>query len=495
MLSWQTQTAGGNRRHRLRDLCGHRAQPLVWGTGMCAVRTFHTRHHNFFHIMAVDLYEILEVESSASTSEIKRAYRKLALRYHPDKVSEEERQEAETKFKEISHAYETLIDDDKRLNYDMYGTADGAGSGMGGYDSNPFGNGHAGAEYGTDDFYNFFNNMNSHGGHAPRQEALRRTEDAHMNIDVTLAELYVGKVVKITSTRNIVCTGCHGSGARKRAVAKTCAECQGQGYTTKIKRVGPGLASQFHVDCETCGGTGKVLRTKDKCKMCRGAKVEEETKILEFEIVPGARSGDSIVLKGEADQYPGKQTGDVVLTIHCKDHDKFVRKDDDLYVKYKIPLVEALAGFSKVIATHLDGRGIHVTTPTGKVIRPGDYLKIKGEGMPVKPKSTWFGSGPKKGDLYVEVDIEFPNDNWYLEKNDLIKLKNLLPTDLKDRAGARKQKVAADAVPEANIEYVSDFTIARSEALPDYECDKPEPEPQYQQYQGMPEDVPECATQ
>lgn len=445
--------------------------------------------------MAVDLYEILEVESSASTSEIKRAYRKLALRYHPDKVAEHEREDAETKFKEISHAYETLIDNDKRLEYDLYGTTDGATTGMGGYDSNPFGNGRGG-EYGGDDFYNFFSHMDDHGGRTPRPAAAGRTDDARMDIDVTLAELYVGKVVKITSTRNVVCSGCHGSGARKKAAAKVCGACQGQGYTTKIKRVGPGLASQFHVDCEACGGSGKVLRTKDRCKSCRGEKVEEETKILEFEILPGSRSGDSVVLKGEADQYPGKQTGDVVLTVHCKDHDKFVRKDDDLYVKYKISLVEALAGFSKVIATHLDGRAIHVSTPKGKVIRPGDYLKIKGEGMPVKAKgSSWFSTAPKKGDLYVEVDIEFPDDNWYLEKNDLVKLKNLLPTHVKDRAGTRKQTVEADAVPEANIEYVTDFTIARAEALPDYESDKPDPADGYHQHQGMPEGVPECATQ
>lgn len=441
--------------------------------------------------MAVDLYEILEVESSASTSEIKRAYRKLALRYHPDKVTEDEREHAETKFKEISHAYETLIDDDKRLEYDLYGTTDGVGTGMGGYDSNPFG-GHGGPEYGGDDFYNFFSHMNEESGRPPRRNAPARTEDARMDIDVTLAELYVGKVVKITSTRNVVCSGCQGTGARKKAVAKVCGACQGQGYTTKIRRVGPGLASQFHVDCESCEGTGKVLRNKDKCKTCHGEKVEEETKILEFEILPGTRSGESIVLAGEADQYPGKKTGDVVLTVHCKDQEKFVRKDDDLYIKYKISLVESLAGFSKVIATHLDGRAIHVSTPKGKVIRPGDYLKIKGEGMPVKRKgSSWFSSGPKKGDLYVEVDIEFPEDNWYLEKNDLVKLKNLLPTDLKDRAGARKQNVAPDAVPEANIEYVN-FTIARPEALPDYECDKPEPT---QSHQEMPEGVPECTAQ
>ncbi|OVF11289.1 putative DnaJ protein-like [Clavispora lusitaniae] len=437
--------------------------------------------------MAIDLYEILEVESSASTSEIKKAYRKLALRYHPDKVSEDEREEAELKFKEISHAYEILIDDDKRSDYDLYGTTDGAATGMGGFDSNPF-NGYGSQEYGGDDFYNFFSHMNDNG---PRQQRPTpgRTDDAHMDVDVTLEDLYVGKVVKITSTRNILCSTCQGTGARKKAAAKVCGACEGQGYTTKIKRVGPGLASQFHVDCETCKGTGKVLRTKDRCKSCQGEKLQEETKILEFEIAPGSRSGDSIVLKGEADQSPGKQTGDVVLTVHCKEHERFVRKDDDLFVKHKIPLVEALCGFSKVITTHLDGRAIHLSTPRGKVLRPGDYLKIKGEGMPVKSRSSWFSTGPKKGDMYVEVEIEFPEDNWFLEKNDVMKLANLLPSDLKDKAGARKQKVPSDALPGANIQYVADFTIARKEALPDYECDKP------QESEHHHESVPECTTQ
>lgn len=445
--------------------------------------------------MGVDLYEILEVESSSSSSDIKRAYRKLALRYHPDKVSEEERQEAEIKFKEISRAYEILSDEVKRLEYDLYGTTEGNGNGMGGYDSNPFGNSYASQEYGADDFSNFFSLFNSGGPPGGRQRA-KRTADAELEVHVTLEDLFVGKVVKITSTRNIICSACQGTGARKKAAPKVCVPCKGQGYVTKIKRVGPGLVSQFHVDCESCEGTGKVLRPKDKCKQCSGKKVVEETKILEFEILPGSKSGESVVLKGESDEYPGKQTGDVILTFHCKDHDKLERKGDDLFSKYRISLVEALSGFSKVVMMHLDGRAIHLTTPKGKVLRPGDFLKIKGEGMPIKASTSWFSSSPKRGDLYIEVDIEFPPDNWYLEKNDLVKLQNLLPTDLKQKG---KQDILGDALPEANIEYVTDFTVAREGALPDYTAEESD-DTNHANYSGTYQEqpheyAPECTAQ
>lgn len=442
--------------------------------------------------MSVDLYEILEVESSASGIEIKRSYRKLALRYHPDKVGEDEREEAEIKFKEISHAYEILSDEAARLHYDLYGTTDGDGADMGGFDHNPFA-GYGSQDYGADDFYNFFNNMNGGppGASQQRQRA-NKTEDAELEVSVTLEDLYNGKVVKITSTRNIICPSCDGSGSKKKAVTKVCAACRGEGYTTKIKRVGPGLVSQFHVDCEACEGTGKITRSKDKCKQCLGKKVIEESKILEFEIAPGSKSGESIVLAGESDQYPGKKTGDVILTFHAKEHAYFTRKDDDLYLKYKILLVEALSGFSKVVAKHLDGRGFHITTPKGKVIRPGDYLCISGEGMPVKNLAGWFRSSSKRGDLYVEMEIEFPKDNWYLEKNDLVALANLLPANLSDKQEAEKQNFLGDSLPEANVEYVTNFTLKQKTALPTYA--NAEPQPQHE-FNGSHDTAPECTTQ
>lgn len=447
--------------------------------------------------MSVDLYEILEVQLSATDGEIKKAYRKLALRYHPDKVEEHEREDAELKFKEISRAYEILSDETKRLEYDLYGSTDNSGvPGMGGYSSNPFDHAYASQDFQPDDFYNFFNNMNAGGPRANgsrTQKRQERTEDAKMDVDITLEDLYKGKTYKITSTRNVICPTCAGTGARKKAIQKNCTTCQGEGNTVKIKRVAPGIASKVYVTCESCDGSGKIIRPKDKCKGCRGTKVVEETKILEFEIAPGSFDGESVVLTGESDQYPGKQTGDVILTIHCKEHENFTRKGDDLYIKYKITLVEALSGISKVIGIHLDSRAIHLTTSKGKVIRPGDFLRISGEGMPIKKDaSRWFNSGPKKGELFVEMEVEFPADNWYLEKNDLIKLLNLLPTELADKVQYLKQQVPAEALNSANIEYVSSYTVVKKKDLPTQESQESQDEqPNYteQEYSS------ECNTQ
>lgn len=418
----------------------------------------------------MDYYEILEVETSATTAEIKKSYRKLALRYHPDKVSEEERDEAEAKFKELTNAYEVLIDEAKRLHYDLYGNSDGPGGGFdngygGAYDD--FYGGGANA-FGPDDFYRFFNGMDGDDyAHTNSKPSVPRTEDATLEVDVTLEDLFKGKVIKTTITRDILCTLCDGVGYKKNSVNKLCPECEGQGFHLKIKRYGPGMIRQEKVTCTKCVGKGKIYRSKDKCKKCQGSRVQEETKILEFEIKKGSHSGESIVLKGASDQAPGKETGDIRLTYTCKPHETFERKGDDLYMRYKITLVELLSGFSKIVAKHLDGRALKITTPRGKVLRPGDFIKIKNEGMPSKNKSSsWFSSSPQRGDLYIELDIEFPQDNWYLEKNDLTALLNILPTKLQSKADTEKQKIPADCLVDANVEEFSDIVITTKHMLP-----------------------------
>lgn len=459
--------------------------------------------------MEQDLYEILEVEATATNAEIKKAYRKLALKYHPDKASEDEREDSEIKFKEISHAYEVLTDEVRRGEYDTYGTTDGRRPNGEGFDfnGNPFEDFYGGAqqEFSANDFYSFFNNMGGPGGPpgGPGRRSKPRTKDAELEVEVTLEDLFKGKVIKTTSTRDIICSHCKGSGAKKNAVMKKCGVCEGEGSVRKIRRVGPGLVTQDYIDCETCHGVGKIYRSKDKCKKCHGKRLTEETKILEFEILKGSKSGESIVLSKESDEYPGKETGDVVMTFHCKEHSVFTRKGDDLFAKFKIPLVDSLCGFSKVLVKHLDGRGIQVSTPKGKVIRPGDYIKIKNEGMPVKhdpKKSSWFSSSTgKKGDLYIEIDIEFPSDNWYLEKNDIVKIKNILPNELQNKRDSEKQKIDENSLPEANIELITDFTIARESALPDYSEDHPQEETHHEEYYAGHEEYggaqPECTQQ
>lgn len=420
----------------------------------------------------LDLYEVLEVDLSATDTDIKKAYRKLALKHHPDKVSEEDREGAEIKFKDICHAYEILSDESKRANYDLYGDADMP---SGGGNGNPFGSDFNSQEYSAEDFFNFFNNMGPGGARASSSNAApprQRTEDAVISVDVSLEDLYKGKTVKITSTRQIVCPTCKGSGARKHAKTKVCPHCDGQGATTKIRRVGPGLVSQQQVQCEHCQGKGTVHWSKHSCKACRGTRTVEETKMLEFEIAAGSPSVGAVVLEGESDQCPGKDTGDVVLKYEARDHPVFNRRGDDLYASFKIPLVQALCGFSTVVCQHLDGRAMHVTTPKGKVVRPGDLIKISGEGMPRTNTSVLNRvMGRRHGDLYIEMDVEFPKDSWYLEKNDLTKLSHVLPPDLHDRAAADRQNVALLSLPEANIAYVEKLSFVTKDSLPSYEED------------------------
>ncbi|KAI3404880.2 XDJ1 [Candida oxycetoniae] len=404
-----------------------------------------------------DLYEILEVDSTASSAEIKKAYRRLALKYHPDKVSEEEREASEILFKKVSFAYEVLIDEDKRSYYDHYGTTTTDNNyGGASYASNPFEQFYGGGfnQYEGNDFHEFFFNGGTGG---PQKKS--RTEDAHIHVEVTLEELYIGKVVRTTLTRNIICTQCKGSGLRSAsAMSKACAVCKGEGHTRKIKRVAPGLVTQEYVDCANCKGSGKIYRTKDKCKVCLGARVTEETKILEFEIARGAPSRGVVTKHGESDEYPGKQTGDIILEYTCKEHSVFERKGDDLYISFSLSLADALAGFTKQVALHLDGRVVQISTPPGKVIRPGDYIKIIGEGMP-KSNKSWSLFPNASGDLYLKPDIEFPKDNWFLEKDDLVKLRNILP-------GGKAQESSANG--GANTSLFTDFAVIKDVDLPVY---------------------------
>jgi DnaJ homolog subfamily A member 2 len=178
------------------------------------------------------------------------------------------------------------------------------------------------------------------------------------------------------------------------------------------------------VICGDCNGTGSLLHAKDRCRKCKGKKLTEEKKLLEFWIDRGMEDGDRITLKGEADQEPEKETGDVVFVLKEKDHPVFTRMGPDLKATLNITLEEALCGFSKVILTTLDGRGLKYTSKVedGKVIRPKDVFKIVGEGMPVGKKSD------EKGDLYLDVDIEFPIDGWLTDPTKVDLLRSLLPT-------------------------------------------------------------------
>jgi len=379
-----------------------------------------------------DLYATLSIPSSASKSEIKKAYHKAALQHHPDKVPSDQREAAEQRFKAASQAYEILSDDDKRAAYDQYGMAafekgGGGGGGPGGVDmddilSQMFGMGGGG--------------MGGMGGRGGPPRRPRRGEDEEQAYEVTLEELYKGKTTRFSSTKSVICSTCTGTGGKKDAKPKSCDTCKGKGVFTKLMQVGPGLVSPTTVACSTCNGNGQFFKEKDRCKKCKGTRTVQQKKMLELYIPPGTREGERIVLKGEADQHPDQEPGDIVFHVRETAHKVFKRAGADLAAEMEITLAEALTGFSRVVVTHLDGRGISITVnqPAGKILKPEEVLRVKGEGMPIKKSS-------EKGDLYLMVKIKFPEDGYIKDEATVAKLKELLPKNNAARSGKAPEEV------------------------------------------------------
>ncbi|KAG0240513.1 hypothetical protein B0O80DRAFT_477744 [Mortierella sp. GBAus27b] len=355
-------------------------------------------------------YDILGVAPDASESEIKKAYRKLAMQYHPDKNPD-----AGDRFKEISHAYETLSDPEAREMYDRYGEDGPGGGGGGGFGfgggmsqeellAQMFGGGGFFGMGGDEDFHPFGGGGGGGGPRSSNRPRPRRGENISHNLNVTLEDLYNGKTTKLSLEKNVICGLCSGKGGKSNA--KKCSTCDGRGVKLVVRQIGPGMMQQMQVTCPQCDGEGEIMRDKDKCKKCKGNKVVNEKKVMEIFIEKGMRNGEKIPMKGEGDQQPGVETGDVILVLNQKAHSFFERSGSDLSCKITIPLVEALCGFSKVMFTHLDGRGIHIDQRPGSVIKPGHVKKIAGEGMPHYKRPI------DKGDLYITFEVEFPQDGW-----------------------------------------------------------------------------------
>ncbi|KAL1887712.1 DnaJ-like protein xdj1 [Sporothrix stenoceras] len=356
-----------------------------------------------------DLYELLGVEKTSTAAEIKKAYRKAALQHHPDKVPEDQRAESEVKFKAVTQAYEILRDDEKRQLYDQFG--------MAAFDPSRGGPGDGGVD--LNDMLAQMFGMNVGGG-AGGQRRPRRGRDEEQQYKVTLEELYKGKTVKFAANKRVICSLCKGSGAKEKVKPQQCDRCKGAGVREAYRQVGPGLVRQELLPCDNCEGTGMFYKEKDRCKKCKGKRTVEETKALEIYIPRGSMQGERIVLEGEADQFPDQIPGDIVFTLVEEPHDLFTRVGDDLSAELDVTLAEALTGFSRVVLKHLDGRGIHLEHPRGKIFQPGEILKIAGEGMPRK-------RGDERGDLYLSVKVAFPEAGWLPDDAAYETLRQLLP--------------------------------------------------------------------
>ncbi|KAF0700507.1 Aste57867_8968 [Aphanomyces stellatus] len=321
-------------------------------------------------------YETLGVPKNASAADIKKAYRKLALKNHPDKGGDPEL------FKDITVAYEALSDPEKRELYDQYGE-EGLQQGGGG--------GHPGADI-------FSQMFGGRGGGRPRGP--QRGEDLTHPLKVSLEDLYNGKTVKLAVNRDVLCGGCSGRGGPEGAET-TCNTCNGRGMRIQHRQIGPGMVQQVQSVCPDCRGQGKSIRESDRCKVCKGNKVTKERKVLEVHIEKGMRNGQRITFSGEADQAPGVLPGDIIFVIQEKEHSVFQRKGGNLIMEKKISLVEALCGFETIVE-HLDGRHVHVKSVAGEVIKPNQFKAVHGEGMPQ------HGNPFVKGQLVILFKVDFP---------------------------------------------------------------------------------------
>lgn len=227
------------------------------------------------------------------------------------------------------------------------------------------------------------------------------------------------------------------SGGKEKAKTKKCSNCDGRGWNQSLRQVGPGLVTNENVPCGNCRSTGQVFRDKDRCRKCKGECLTEEKKVLEVYIPRGSKEGDKIVLEGEADEQPGFETGDIVFILEEKEHEVFTRVGSDLMATLKVDLVESLTGFTRVVLKHLDGRAIQLTHPVGEILKPGQTLKLPGEGMPHK-------KGDGKGDLYLNVQIVFPESGW---KPEVAAIRKVLPA-------AKPEVIIGDPIDE--LDYVRD---------------------------------------
>ena len=329
-----------------------------------------------------DYYEVLEVAKGASEREIKKAYKKLAMKYHPDRTQGDKA--LEVKFKEIQEAYEVLNDAQKRAAYDQYGHAGvdpnrgGAGFGGGGDFGDIFG----------DVFGDIFGGGGARGG---RQSRARQGSDLRYNLELSLEEAVRGKSVDIRVPTLVECEVCDGSGAKKGSTPKTCPTCHGNGQVQM--RQGFFAVQQT---CPTCSGKGKII--EDPCNSCHGHGRKEKTKTLNVKIPSGVDTGDRIRLSGEGEAGEnGAPAGDLYVQVHVRDHKIFQRDGNNLYCEVPLSFTTAALGGELEVPT-LDGKvklKISPETQTGRMFR------LRGKGV----KSVRSGA---VGDLMCKVVVETP---------------------------------------------------------------------------------------
>jgi len=346
-------------------------------------------------LAGTDYYKLLGITRSASEKEIKKAYKRLAIKMHPDKNPGNT--EIEKQFQEINNAYSILSDPEKRRIYDQYGEEglkDGGNRGGGG---------------GWDIFQNFFG-----GGGGRRQGGraeMKKGQPITIQLECTLEDLYNGRELEVLQKRQILCSHCRGTGAEDPNDVSTCPICGGSGVKIVNQQLAPGFVQRVQTTCDRCEGKGKIV--KSHCTHCHGSKVEKGEQLLMVFVERGMVDGYEIVLPSDGDENPEEEPGDVVFKIKQLPHHRFERRGHDLYMTARISLLQALVGFS-ISFKHLDEH--EVTVARTEVTPPGFVQVVAEEGMPVHDLPS------RKGNLFVTYEIIFPTSVSEENKNAFKKL-------------------------------------------------------------------------
>ena len=339
-----------------------------------------------------DYYEVLGVAKTASEDEIKKAYRQIAIKYHPDRNPGDK--QAEEKFKEAAEAYNVLHDPQKRQQYDQFGFSGPIGGG--GFE------GFGGASMNMDDIFSMFGDI--FGGHgfggfgrrSGRQQ--HRGSDLRLKVRLTLEEINQGVTKKFKVRKDITCNHCHGTGAEDGSSRETCPTCHGSGVITHTTQSIFGMMQTQGV-CPTCQGEGQVI--KNKCKQCQGTGVMKGEEVVEINIPAGVAEGMVVNVpgKGNAGQHGGI-AGDIQVFIEEEDNNTFVRDGNDLIYNLLLDFPTAALGGETDIPT-IDGKTLKVKIESGT--QPGKTMRLRGKGLPAVQ-----GYGTGRGDLVVNISVYVP---------------------------------------------------------------------------------------
>ncbi len=336
-----------------------------------------------------DYYEVLGIQRGASKDDIKKAFRALASKYHPDKKTGDE-----AKFKEISEAYSILGDDKKRAEYDMTGSYSAGGAqggpwgGFGGSQGG-FQNGQ-GFEFDLNDIFENFGDM--FGGGRRGEKRASRGNDISVDIELSFKEAVFGTHRSLKLMKHGTCTSCKGTGARSGSEMTSCTTCNGNG---RVRETRQSILGQFATirECSDCRGTGKM--PKEKCPDCSGMGVRRLEDVVDITIPAGIDHGEMIRMTGRGEAVQGGVSGDLYIKIHVQSHPTIKRDGDTLTTTVKVKLTDALLGTTYSVET-LDG-AVDIKIPEG--IKHNEQLRIKKKGVP---------DGQERGDFLVKVQIELP---------------------------------------------------------------------------------------